>query len=104
MEVIRLEAYKMKTDYTKLFDKLRENNIRQIDFRKFANISGATMNKLLHNENVTTDTICRICEYFHCMPDEIMEWIPDLDFAEKQAKKADIEAQMAELKKQLSQI
>lgn len=94
----------MKTDYSRLFNKLKENKIKQIDFKKVANISGATMNKLLHNENVTTDTICRICEYFNCMPDEIMEWIPDEDYAEKQAKKADIESQMAELKKQLSQL
>lgn len=94
----------MKIDYKKLFNKLKENNIKQADFRKFASISGSTMNKLLHNESVTTDTICKICDYFQCMPEEIMEWIPDADYEEKQAKKADIEAQMAELKKQLSQI
>lgn len=103
-----MEAYKMKTDYSRLFNKLKENNIKQADFRKFANISAATMQKMLHNESVTTDSICKICDYFHCMPDEIMEWIPDADYEEKQAareaKKADIESQMAELKKQLSQL
>ena len=98
----------MKTDYSRLFNKLKENKIKQMDFRKNANISGGTFVKLLHNESVTTEIICRICDYFQCMPDEIMEWIPDADYEEKQAareaKKADIESQMAELKKQLSQL
>ena len=98
----------MKTDYSKLFTKLKINKIKQTDFKAAANISSVTLVKMLHNESVTTESICKICDYFQCMPDEIMEWIPDEDYAEKQAareaKKADIESQMAELKKQLSQL
>ena len=104
-----MEAYKnMKFTYKKLFNKLSENGLTQADFKKNANISSGTIASLTKDKSVTLDTICKICDYFHCMPDEIMEWIPDADYEEKQAareaKKADIEAQMAELKKQLSQI
>ena len=98
----------MKVDYNRLFIKIKENKLTQKEFREAAKINAGTMQKMLHNGNITTDIICRICDYFHCMPDEIMEWIPDSDYEEKQvareAKKADIESQMAELKKQLSQL
>ena len=60
-----MEAYKkMRIEYNRLFDKLKENKITQKDFRDNAGISGATMQKLLHNGNITTEIICRICDYF----------------------------------------
>ena len=99
-----LEAYKVKTDYSKLFIKLKSENIRQKDFRENANISGATMQKLLHNENIITEIICRICDYFYCMPDEIMEFIPEPNYEECKQAKAKIESQIADLQQQLKQI
>lgn len=91
----------MKIEYTRLFDKLKSENIRQKDFRDNANISGATMQKLLHGQSVTTETICKICDYFHCMPDEIMEFIPDSDYEDKLKQKAEVEQQIAELQEKL---
>lgn len=93
----------MKIDYSKFFKKLNELNIKQKDFLK-AGFSSSTLNNLRKNQSITTETICRICDYLSCMPDDILEWIPDDNYEEKQAKKADIEARMAELKKQLDQI
>ena len=57
-------------------------NITQKDFKEQANINSGTLNKLLHNENVTLEIICRICDYFRCMPDEIMEFIPEENYPE----------------------
>lgn len=95
----------MKIDYSKLFNKLKENNITQKIFRDTVGIGGTTMNKLKNNESITTETICRICDYFHCMPDEIMEFIPESDYPmeiiEKQKAKAKVEAQIAELQAKL---
>ena len=58
--------------------------------------------------SVTIEIICRICDYFHCMPDEIMEFIPEPDYPEeikaKQQQKAKLEQQIAELQKQLKEI
>lgn len=97
-----LEAYKkMRIEYNRLFDKLKENKITQKDFRDNAGISGATMQKLLHNGNITTEIICRICDYFQCMPDEIMEFIPDNDYIERKQAKQEIQAQIAELQAKL---
>ena len=100
-----LEAYKnMRIEYNRLFDKLKENKITQKDFRDNAGISGATMQKLLHNGNITTEIICRICDYFQCMSDEIMEFIPDSDYIEKQQAKQEVQQQIAELQAKLKQM
>lgn len=100
-----MEAYKtMRIEYNRLFAKLKEKNIKQKDFREAANISSGTMQKMLHNESITTDSICKICDYFQCMPDEIMEFIPDSDYTEKQKAKADLQQQIADLQAKLKQI
>ena len=100
-----MEAYKtMRIEYNRLFAKLKEKKIKQKDFREAANISSGTMQKMLHNESITTDSICTICDYFQCMPDEIMEFIPDSDYTEKQKAKADLQQQIADLQAKLKQI
>ena len=100
-----MEAYgNMKLSYDKLWDKLSADKITQKQFKDALGIGSSTIASLSKNKSVTLDTICRICDYFHCMPEDIVTFIPDEDYAAREAKKADIEAQMAELKKQLSQI
>ena len=97
-----MEAYKkMRIEYNRLFDKLKSEGIKQKDFRDNASISGATMQKLLHGESVTTETICKICDYFQCMPDEIMEFIPDNDYIERKQAKQEVQAQIQELQAKL---
>lgn len=97
-----MEAYKkMRIEYTRLFNKLKSENIKQKDFKEQANINSNTLNKLLHNENVTLEIICRICDYFQCMPDEIMEFIPDSDYIEKQQAKQEVQQQIQELQAKL---
>ena len=99
-----MEAYKVKVRYNKLFDKLKENNLTQKEFKLNANISGGTMQKLISNDSITTNTICKICDYFHCMPDEIMEFIPDSDYEDKRKQKAEVEQQIATLQAKLKQM
>lgn len=100
-----LEAYKnMRIEYTRLFDKIKSEGMTQKIFMKNANIKAGTLNKLLHGESVTTEIICRICDYFQCMPDEIMEFIPDSDYIEKQQAKQEVQQQIAELQAKLKQM
>jgi DNA-binding Xre family transcriptional regulator len=97
-----MEAYKkMRIEYTRLFNKLKKNNLTQKEFKIAANIGGGTMQKLINNESVTLEIICRICDYFQCMPDEIMEFIPDSNYIEKQQAKQEVQAQIAELQAKL---
>ena len=99
-----MEAYKMKVEFNRLFDKLKAEGITQKVFKANANISSGTLMKMLHNESVTTDTICKICDYFQCLPEEIMEWIPDADYEDKQKAKAEVQAQIDELQEQLKKL
>lgn len=97
----------MRVDYSKLFAILKSENIRQKDFREQAKISGTTMNHMLHNGSITTDSICRICDYLHCMPDDIMEFIPEKTFpayiqAKQQAKIDALQKQLDALKKEVN--
>ena len=98
----------MTVDYSKLFAKLKNKNITQKTFRETVGIGGTTIAKLKNNESVTIDTICSICDYFRCMPDEIMEFIPEIDYPEdikaKQQEKQALEAQIAELQAKLKQM
>ena len=59
---------------------------------------------LSKNGNVTTDTICKICDYFQCMPEDIMEWIPDADYEDKRKAKEEIQAEMERLQAQLKNL
>lgn len=100
-----LEAYKnMRIEYTRLFDKIKSEGMTQKIFMENANIKAGTLNKLLHGESVTTEIICRICDYFQCMPDEIMEFIPDNDYIERKQAKQEVQAQIAELQAKLKQM
>lgn len=94
----------MRIEYTRLFDKIKSEGMTQKIFMENANIKAGTLNKLLHGESVTTEIICRICDYFQCMPDQIMEFIPDSDYIEKQQAKQEVQQQIAELQAKLKQI
>ena len=100
-----MEAYKkMRIEYNRIIKKKKSEGIKQKDFRDNASISVATMQKLLHGESVTTETICKICDYFQCMPDEIMEFIPDNDYIERKQAKQEVQQQIQELQEKLKQM
>ena len=96
-----LEAYNMTVKYDKLFEKLKKEGITQTVFKTEAKIRANTLVKMLHNESITTDSICKICDFFCCMPDEIMEFIPDNDYIERKQAKQEVQAQIAELQAKL---
>ena len=94
----------MTVDYSKLFIKLKSEGITQTVFKKETKISANTLVKLLHNESITTDSICKICDFFCCMPDEIMEFIPNPDYQERKQAKQEVQHQIAELQAKLKKI
>lgn len=102
MEVINNGGMKMHISYDKFFEKLKIENIPQNVFLRETKLSGSTLQKIRKRENITTDTICKICDYFHCMPDDIMEWVPDTNASEQQKK--ELEAEKAEYEKKINEI
>ena len=93
----------MKVEFNRLFEKLKAEGITQKQFLN-AGFSASSLNKMRNNGSITTETICRICDYFHCMPDEIMEFIPDADYIEKQKAKEEVQAQIDQLQAKLKNL
>ena len=83
--------------YYKLDTLLDERKITKTQLCKDTGISTNVVSKISKNEIFKTDTLNRICEYLCVQPSEIMEWIPDAEYAKKSAKIASIEQQIAEL-------
>lgn len=52
-------------------------NLRTKDFQEQADLSNYTINKMHRGENVTTDTLVKICSTMGCTFDDIMEIVPD---------------------------
>ena len=86
--------------YKKLEKLLQERNMVWKDLRK-AGLSQNMPTKFSKNENVNSDIINRICEYFKVQPSEIMEWIPDAEYSKVSAEKKAIETEIARLKEKL---
>lgn len=58
--------------YYKLFDLLARRNMKKTDLLQV--ISAPTLAKLSKGESVTTDMLCKICDFLDCQPEDIMEY------------------------------
>lgn len=90
--------------YRKLDELLKEREISKNKLGKETGISTNIISKISKNEGFKTETINRICEYLKVQPGDIMEWIPDSNYEDKQKVKAEVQAQIAELQQQLKNL
>ncbi len=90
--------------YRKLDELLKERGISKNKLGKETGISTNIISKISKNEGFKTETINRICEYLEVQPGDIMEWIPDSDYEDKQKAKEEVQAQIAELQQQLKNL
>lgn len=65
----------MKIDYSGLWDILDKNNISRKDFRQKTKLGSSTYSKLVNNENISTSSLVKICEFLHCNIEDIMKII-----------------------------
>lgn len=63
----------MPIRYYRLFDQLTRKGMKKTDLLSV--ISAPTLSKLSKGETVTTEVICKICEYLDCQPEDIMEFV-----------------------------
>ena len=63
----------MAISYKKLWKLLIDKDIKKKDLVKMAGISGYTLNKLNHGDNVNAETLMKICVALDCSFDDIME-------------------------------
>lgn len=61
--------------YYKLFIMLDKKGMKRTDLLKI--VSSVTLAKLGKGESVTTDILCKICDFLDCQPGDIMEYIPE---------------------------
>ena len=69
----------MDVNYNKLFKMLIDKNLKKTEFAQQAGISGNTLAKLSRHENVSLDVIIRICRYFNCTVDDILDILPEFE-------------------------
>lgn len=67
----------MAIRFFKLEDLLRRKGLKKKDLVRPDLLSSATMAKLSRGDNVTTETIDRICAFLHVQPSEIMEYVEE---------------------------
>ena len=67
----------MATSYKKLWHILVDRNMKKKDLQEQAHLTQYQMYRLNHSEDITTETIGRICLALDVKADDIMEFIPD---------------------------
>lgn len=63
--------------YKKLFKKLIDIDMQHNELMEKANVSRSTFYKLKNGNNVTTDTLLRICNALDCDISEIVECVEE---------------------------
>lgn len=67
----------MAISYKKLWKLLIDRDMKKRELAEKASLSQYTINKMNRGDNVTTDTLVKICSVLNCTFDDIMELIPD---------------------------
>lgn len=70
------EGDKMAVSYKKLWKLLIDLDMKKKDLQQAAGVSSALIAKLGRNENVSTETLVKICTALHCDVGDIMEIVP----------------------------
>lgn len=67
----------MDTNYKKLWGLLIDRDMKKKDLEKAAGISNYVIPKMNRNENITVETVGKICKALSCTPNDIMEFVYD---------------------------
>ena len=72
-----MEKNNMDVCYNKLWKLLIDYNLKKYEFAHKCGISAPTLAKLGKNENVSMDVLIKICRYFNCGVDDILDIFPE---------------------------
>lgn len=67
----------MAISYKKLWKLLIDKDMKKKDLQQEAGVSSALIAKMGRNENVSTDSLAKICSALHCDVGDIMEILLD---------------------------
>ena len=63
----------MPFNYKPLWKKLIDEEMNKKEFMQKVNISKSTIDKMTRGENVSLEIIDKICNYFNCNIDDVIE-------------------------------
>ena len=69
----------MAVSYKKLWKLLIDRDMKKKDLIALCDISKYTIARMNNNENISVETVAKICNALNCGFDEIMEVIPTND-------------------------
>ena len=69
----------MAVSYKKLWNILVDRNMKKKDLEEAAGITHYQMYKLANDKNITTDVIGAICTALEVKPNDIMDFVPEID-------------------------
>ena len=69
----------MAVTYNKLWHLLIDRGMKKKDLKEAAGLTSHAMMKLRNNEDITTQTIGKICKALGCQADDIMEFFEKSD-------------------------
>lgn len=67
----------MAVSYKKLWKLLIDRDLKKKDLMEMADISNYTLARLNKCENISTETVAKICKALDCGFDDIMEIVKD---------------------------
>lgn len=65
----------MSVTYNKLWHLLLDRGMKKKDLKETADLTGHTMLKLRKDQDITTDTIGKICKALDCEMTDILEFV-----------------------------
>jgi len=66
-----------RVSYERLWKKLEENGMQKTDLYKKVRISTNAIAKMGRNEDIRVNILVKICEYFNCKFDDVVEIVKD---------------------------
>ena len=69
----------MAVSYKKLWHILVDRNMKKKDLEEAAGITHYQMYKLANDKDITTDVIGSICTALEVEPNDIMDFVPEID-------------------------
>lgn len=67
----------MKVSYKKLWKMLIDRDLKKKDLMNMADISNYTLARLNKGENISTETVAKICKALSCGFDDIMDVVEE---------------------------
>ena len=69
----------MAVSYKRLWHILVDRNMKKKDLEEAAGITHYQMYKLANDKDITTDVIGAICTALEVKPNDIMDFVPEID-------------------------